>query len=222
MPISVPALNTNSINHALLVDVQLKTETIRVTNAYDDITIDTGNGNVVFSAAGGLLNVGSNSDDLKATNSDIVIVLAGIESPFLPSIANAEVKGGIVNIARVFFNGNGVLVDPDTDIVNRFRGVITSFAIDEEVNVIRGDITATLAITAASINTILENRVAGQRTNRADRARYFPGDQSFDRVEELHNTSFDFGKEYQGGTSGPGAGATFPGVDPDRIFNPEP
>lgn len=220
MPISVPKVASNSIQHALLVDIQTKTDTVHVTNAYKDITLTVGNANVVYTAAGGLLSVGSMNDDLKATNNDIIIALAGIDTQFTPKFANAEVVGGIVNIARVFFTDHEI-ANVSTDIVNRFRGVITSFGIDENVDVIRGNITHTVAITVASINTILENRVSGQRTNRADRERYFSGDQSFHRVEELHNTSFDFGKEYKGGTAGPGAGGGAQ-PDPDRIFTPMP
>ena len=62
-------------------------------------------------------------------------------------------------------------------------------------------------MTCASINTILENRITGQRTNPVDRNKYYPGDQTFNRVPDLHNVNFDFGREYTGGTGyGGGAG----------------
>jgi hypothetical protein len=53
---------------------------------------------------------------------------------------------------------------------------------------------------------VLQNKISGQRTNSTDRKRYFPGDISFDRVADLTNTSFDFGKKYVGGQGYGGGG----------------
>jgi len=63
-----------------------------------------------------------------------------------------------------------------------------------------------IAVKVASINTILENREAGQRTSPIDRRKFEPGDETFDRVPELHNVGFDFGREFTGGTGYGGGG----------------
>ncbi len=67
-------------------------------------------------------------------------------------------------------------------------------------------LTNSVTVKWASINTLIENRLSGQRTNPDDRARLFPNDQVFARVPELYNISFDFGKEYQGYGYGGGGG----------------
>ena len=112
------------------------------------------------------------------------------------------VKGGAVTIFRAFFDDNYAV----TNVYPRYKGVITNYSIAEDVNLQKGDITNTVAISVASINTILENRVNGQRTAPLDRQRFFPGDQTFARVPVINGTSFDFGKEYTGGGGYGGGG----------------
>jgi len=52
----------------------------------------------------------------------------------------------------------------------------------------------------------LETKITGQRTDPTDRERFFSNDQSFDRIPDLKNISFDFGKEYvTPGTYGSGS-----------------
>jgi hypothetical protein len=127
------------------------------------------------------------------------------------------IKGGTIQIRRAFF-------DPETqqalagEVYLRYKGVITNYAIDETTNFLNGELTNQITVTCASINTLLENRIRGQRTNGTDRRRFYPGDISFDRVKELQNVSFDFGREYTGGQGyggggGPGGPGRFPGFN---------
>jgi len=61
-------------------------------------------------------------------------------------------------------------------------------------------------VITSSINTILKNKISGQRTNPEERKRLVPGDKIFDRVPDLYNTAFDFGAEYVGARGGAGGG----------------
>ncbi len=55
---------------------------------------------------------------------------------------------------------------------------------------------------------MLENQITGQRTNEVDRKRFFPTDTIMDRVKDLNNVQFDFGREFNstGGSGGGGGG----------------
>jgi hypothetical protein len=103
--------------------------------------------------------------------------------------------------------------DKMTGVLTRYTGVITNFAIEETEDIINRDRTYTVAITCANINTLMENRVSGQRTNGSDRKRFYPGDISFDRTKDLQNVNFDFGKKYSGGTGYGGAYTPSGGYD---------
>jgi hypothetical protein len=95
-------------------------------------------------------------------------------------------------------------------------GVITNYAIEEQDDYLARDRSYTVTITCANINTLMENRVSGQRTNGSDRKKFYPGDISFDRTKDLQNVNFDFGKKYTGGSGyggaySPGGPGIFPG-----------
>jgi hypothetical protein len=91
-------------------------------------------------------------------------------------------------------------------VYQRFSGIITNFSVEEQENILEGKLTNSIAVSCASINTILENKIAGQRTAPADRNKFFPGDTTFKRIPELQNVAFDFGREYTGGGSYGGGG----------------
>lgn len=60
---------------------------------------------------------------------------------------------------------------------------------------------------------ILENRIAGIKTNKTVWQFFYPGDESMNRVDAISNTYFDFGgKPSTGSVSTPGGGS--PTVDP--------
>ena len=192
MSTAIPAVTGKShIRHALLLDIQVDETTYYISTAYNPITFD---GNV-YSQMGAFLSLSPLQEDLKSSNGDIVISLSGIPSGVIYSVLDAAIKGGEVLIRRAFFNDDYSL--NANNVVQRYRGVITNFGITEEMNILRGELTNTVTVTAASINSVLENRITGQRTHSTDRKRLFPGDTSFDRVKDLHNTSFDFGAPYQ-------------------------
>lgn len=195
----------NHISHAMFIDLTLDTTTYYISSAYRSYTID---GNQ-YNQLGYLLQAGSITDDLKTSNGDVVISLAGIPTSVIGQFINAPIKGGNVVIKRGFFDVNTNIIDTG-QVYTRYKGIITNFAIEETNDMLTGDRTHTIAVTCASINNLLENRVSGQRTNSSDRRRYYPGDISFDRVKDLQNTSFDFGKPYSGGT-GYGGGGNYGG-----------
>jgi hypothetical protein len=207
MPTSIPEVANTSISHAVFIDLTLNANfsptTYYISSAYKPITY---NGNT-YTELGAFLQLGSVTDDLKVTNGDMQIQLSGIPSDanYMDIVLSYPIKGGNVVVRRGFFDVNTMQLIPGA-MYERYRGVITNYSVDETTNFVTGDLVNTIVVSCASINTVLENKVTGQRTNGTDRNRYYPGDISFDRVKTLQNTAFDFGKKYTGGTGYGGGG----------------
>ena len=204
MATTIPEVQENSIKHCLLIDLDIDGTTYYISNAYKELTYD---GNT-YTLLGSFLQVGEFTEDLKTTNGDVQIMLTGVDNDNINYVLSNRIKGGTAKVRRAF-------LDDDYSIsaaYERFNGVITNWAIEEDEDLINGRLTNRVAVSCASINTILENRIAGQRTNSVDRNKFYPNDQTFARVQKLHNVNFDFGREYTGGTGyGGGGGGGFGG-----------
>ena len=202
----IPEVEENNIKHCLLIEMQIGTTTYYISNSWKAITH---NGNV-YTQLGSFLSIGEFTEDIKTTNGDLSMVLTGIPAGQVRTVMENPVKGGVVKVSRAFFDDNYAV----TTVYPRYNGIITNYNISESVALAQGDITNSVGISVASINTILENRVNGQRTTPEDRARLFPTDTTFARVPIINNTAFDFGKDYSGGGGyggGGGAGPWGPG-----------
>tara|TARA_R100000900_G_scaffold36727_2_gene30267 strand:- start:372 stop:1061 length:690 start_codon:yes stop_codon:yes gene_type:complete len=206
-----PVTDKTHIQHCMMVDLTIGSTTYYLSGAYKTITYD-GND---YTELGSFLGVSEIAEDIKATNGDINLSLSGIPSDqdYMSLILSSKIKGGVVKIHRAFFNDD-MTVD-SANIFQRYNGIITNFSIAENTNILRGENTNSVTVTCASINTILENKVAGQRTNLTDRQKYFASDNTFNRVSDLHNVQFDFGKEYNRGA---GAGGGYGGGYGDGGF----
>ena len=196
----IPEVEENNIKHCLLIEMQIGTTTYYISNSWKAITYD---GNV-YTQLGSFLSIGEFTEDIKTTNGDLSMVLTGIPAGNVRTVMENPVKGGVVKVYRAFFDDNYAV----TTVYPRYNGIITNYNISESVALAQGDITNSVGISVASINTILENRINGQRTTPQDRARHFPGDTTFARVPVINNTAFDFGRDfsYGGGYGGGGAG----------------
>jgi len=203
MSTPITAVQGSSISHALFIDLTLSNVTYYISSAYQPITI----GSNTYTELGAFLQIGDVTEDIKTTNGDVIITLSGIPSDvsYMDIVLSTPIKGGNVVVRRGFFDATTLQPIPG-QMFERYRGVITNFAVDESTNFLTGELTNQISITCASLNSLLETQVRGQRTNSTDRKRFYPGDLSMDRVKALQNTSFDFGKEYTGGTGAGGGG----------------
>lgn len=204
MATTMTAVQGSRITHAIFIDLTLNNTTYYLSSAYAPIDI---NGNSYLSL-GSLISVSDLTEDLKTSNGDITIMLSGIptDQDYMGIVLNTPIKGGKVVIRRGFFDPDTMEILPG-QVYNRYTGIITNYSIDEDFSPLDGTLSNYVAISCASLNSLLENRVSGQRTNSSDRKRLYPGDISFDRVKDLQNTDFDFGKEYAGGTGVGGWGS---------------
>jgi uncharacterized membrane protein YgcG len=196
-PVTLP-----NIKHAMLIDLQLDSNVYYISNAWKTITY----GGNDYTELGAFLGVSEFQEDIKTTNGDIQISLSGIpsEGDYVSEVLNTKIKGGEVTIYRAFVNDDYSI--DSGNVYQRFKGIITNFNISEDVDVIEGKNTNTVSVSCASINTILENKIAGQRTAPTDRTKFYPGDTTFYRIPELQNVAFDFGREYTGGSGYGGGG----------------
>jgi len=179
MPSTIPEVANATIKHALFMDLQLGDTTYYLSDAVSPVTF----GNVDYFECGELLQVSSLRNDFKSTQGTITISLSGIPNKrdYMNIVLNEKIKGGEVILYRVFYNNN---FEPQTAYL-RYKGIISNFNIEENTDVINGVITNTIVLSCSSIVTLLNKKISGQRTNGADRRRFYPGDISFDRVQYI-------------------------------------
>ena len=208
MTTTITAVQGTKISHALFIDLTLGNVTYYISSAYQPVTIDSN----TYTELGAFLQIGDVTEDLKTTNGDTVITLSGIPSAvsYMDIVLSTSIKGGNVIVRRGFFDTT-TLQPISGQIFERYRGIITNFNVEESTNFLSGELTNQISISCASLNSLLETQVRGQRTNETDRKRFYPTDVSFDRVKALQNTSFDFGKKYTGGQGYGGGGGFGPG-----------
>ena len=102
-----------------------------------------------------------------------------------------------------------------TNTYPRFTGIVTTYAISEEREGQEDNFT--VSVGAASYKTVLENRIAGRKTNKESWQFFDPTDTSMNQVYAISGVQFDFGQDPKGKSVVPGGGG-YPGNpfnDPD-------
>jgi hypothetical protein len=165
---------------------------------------------------GGLLAVGSQNRDLKVTAGDTSIALSGISGNNIALVLGTKVRGSEIEVTRGFYNENGILGNSYL----RFTGIVTSYSINEDREEQIDNFTVSIA--ASSYRTVLENRIAGRKTNESSWKFYNSTDTSMDRVYSISNIQFDFGKDpsTRRNSGGSGGGSGGGDVIPARITAP--
>ena len=184
-------VNKTSIQQCILLDIELSnTTTYYLSNNYQSVSY---NGND-YTQLGYFLQMSELQDDIKPTNNQVQIALAGVPSdvvPDFPSLAlNTKIKGSRIKIYRAFFN-NGQLVDAFL----RFNGYVSNYALNETWDDETRLTSFTISLQCSNVLALIERQYAGRRTNEKDQKFWFPTDTSMDRVKLLADSSFDFGKK---------------------------
>ena len=196
---TINAVTGAQINHAEFVRLTVGKTPVVYTfcNAAAPITVD----GITFANLGALLNVGDVQRDIKATSDDMTISLTGIDATNIGIILSNEIKGSLVEIWRGFFNSNNqIITTPTQQFFKRYQGIINSVSISEEFNTEARIRIATCNISCSSMRRILENRLSGMKTNKSNWQFTYPADTSMNRVSEISNQYFDFGKPPQKNT----------------------
>jgi len=172
-----------------------------VSNCWKNIVYNT----KTYVALAGFLSVSEIQSNISNANDEVQIGLSAIPPTFITAVLGTPIKGGVVNIYRAFFDYNTQAVITG-EIYRRFTGVVSNFAIQEDVTAVGAspEVSHTISIMASSIMGVLENKISGRRTNQQDYQTFwaelnnttYATDPSMDRIEVLYNSSFDFGKKY--------------------------
>lgn len=205
---TINAVNSPQIRHAEFVRLQVGnpvSNTYTFCNAAAPITVD----GITFTSLGALLSVGDMQRDIKSTSDDMVVSLTGIDPTNVALILSSEIKGSKLEIWRGFLDSNNqIITTPTTQFFKRYQGIVNSVAISETFdNQLRQRI-ATCSISCSSMRKILDNRLSGVKTNKDSWNFFHPGDTSMDRVSEISNTYFDFGRPPTSGSVATDANST--------------
>jgi len=202
MTITIPEVDTErKIEFGVLIDLTLDGTTYYVSNCYKSVDY---NGNT-YQALAGFLSVSEIQSNISNANDEIQLGLSAIPPSYIAATLGTQIKGGEVNIYRVFFDYTTQEVITDA-VYRRFTGIISNFSVQEDLDTTgeSPEVTHTITIIASSIMGVLENKISGRRTNREDYQLVWPElgnsatDKSMDRVDTLFNSTFDFGKKYNG------------------------
>ena len=153
------------IEHGVLIDLTLDATTYYISNCYKEIVYD---GNT-YQALAGFLSVSEIQSNISNANDEIQLSLSAIPTNYIAATVNTQIKGGEINIYRAFFDYTTQEVIAG-EIYKRFTGVISNFAVQEDINTegASPEVNHTITITASSIMGVLENMVSGRRTNKED------------------------------------------------------
>lgn len=187
--------NKPSINNAEFVKLTVynndnTTSVYTFSSAYKNEDIN----GVTYLALGGLLMVGSQQRDIRVTSFDTSITLSGIGPENIYVALGTKIKGSLVEVYRGFYNDNYIL----ENVVLRFNGIATSYAIVEDLDSSGNNDNFVVTINCSSYKTVLENRVAGRQTS-PNHWNEYPNppatlDTSMVNVPNLVDAYFDFGK----------------------------
>lgn len=155
-----------------------------ISSSYKSETIN----GTVYDPLGGLIAVGAQNRDLRVTSGDTNIVVSGIGGDSIGLVLDLKVRGSEVEVIRGFYNANMVL----QNTYPRFSGIITSYSLEE---VREGNENSfTVVLSASSYKTVLQNRIAGRKTNKESWRFFNSTDASMDNVYAISGVSFDFGQ----------------------------
>lgn len=160
-------------------------------STYRDETFLVDGVSTTFEHLGGLLQVGIQQRDIKASGFDTSIMLMGIDPEAIYQVVGRETKGSRIRIWRGFYNEHYQL----TNTYLRFTGVVTSYNTTEDYQVLEHENTISLVLNCSSTRYVLENMYSGRKTNRESWRQHDPTDTSMDNIVTLTTQKFNFGQK---------------------------
>jgi hypothetical protein len=145
-----------------------------------------------YTPVGGLLQIGQQNRDLRATSADTTISLSGLDPDNIYLVLGTPIRGSEVEIYRGFYTSQDIL--STATVVKRFTGIVTSYNVSEEFNNEANMDIFSVSISCSSYKTVLEINVGGRRTNQDTWDYWYAGtDTSMANVSKLNGAYFDFG-----------------------------
>ena len=169
-----PVNSGNNIEYGVLIDLTLGNTTYYISNCYKNVEWPVGSG-TIYQALAGFLTISEIQSNISNANDEVQIGLSAIPPAYIAATLSSQIKGGEVNIYRVFFDPKTQQVITD-QVYRRFTGIISNYSVQEDLESVgdSSDISHTITIIASSIMGVLESRVSGRRTNRKDYQQYYP------------------------------------------------
>jgi hypothetical protein len=190
-----------SVQSNLFVRIQVDEYRATTSGAYttevlrfsDDLQTRTINSES-YAPLGRLMGITSATSELRVSSGELTITLSGIPNTSIAEIINSKIKGAPVRIYRLFSNAaTGTVLSIAGNPSGRYRGFVNNYSLNEEYDSITRSSTNTIVLTCASSVDVLQNKIAGRKTNPESQKRFFPSDLSMDRVPTLENATFNFG-----------------------------
>jgi hypothetical protein len=162
---------------------------------FSDRLVSTTIGGDTYVGLGKLLSISGSSSELRSTSGEITIGISGVPDSMISDIVAANIKGNPVRVLRGLFDAStGTFLSAVAgNPVNRFVGYVNNISLEEEYDVDSRDSSNILLLTCASNVDILDNKIAGRKTNPASQKKFYSTDISMDRVPSLESSYFDFG-----------------------------
>ena len=205
---NIPAVANNKalVNNAEFVKLTIYNEYANTANnnvyTFSSSYKSENIGGTTYTPLGGLLGVGIQQRDIRVTSADTSISLSGVSGNNIFVVLANKIRGSEIELTRGFYDNNYVL----SNTAQRFTGIVTSYNITEERQDNEDNFTITL--NASSFKSVLENRIAGRKTNSESWKEFNPTDTSMDRVPSIADRQFDFGQTPKQGATTQSQAAT--------------
>jgi len=189
-----PIEGTNNIRYADFVRVVTSVNTYFFSTYAVNLTIPLIS-STPFDGLGSLVAIGKIQRDIKSTGNQTSIEINGIDSSLLGWALGQNIKGAQITLWKVFFNTDGSLITSGGTggLYQYFYGFIDTFQITEKWQEEIRMYTGTISVSAANIQLILQNRVAGRYTNDSSWQFFNSGDTSMKRVAQISTIYYAFG-----------------------------
>lgn len=167
-----------------------------VTLKYTDYYRHTIDGEV-YTPTGTLMSISSVKSEMKVSAGTVSVTLAGLPDEDYQYIKNNRLKWASIQIYRAFFDDNGdplwgadsVVLEPQT----RFKGIISNYSLTEDYDINTKTASNIILLECTSSVILLQNKIAGRKTNQQSQQQFYPDDLSMNRVTTIQDTDFVFG-----------------------------
>lgn len=151
-------------------------------------------GGYSYQGLGKMVSITQSTSELRTTPGSISITMTGVPSSSITDVTSLGMKGAKVIVLRGFFDAvTGTILSIAGNPVGRFYGIVNNYTLNEELDMTARTSITTITLTCSSIVELLENKIAGRKTNPSSMKNYYPTDVSMDRVPALVGANFDFG-----------------------------
>lgn len=180
----------SAIQSNLFVKIVLPNETLLLSDLNAGFTIGSDN----YVGLGRFVSITPTSSEIRVSGDEISIAISGIPNSEITNVTNSRIKGSRVEVRRVLFDAaDGSFLNIPGNPIGVFNGYVNNYTLSEDFDAAQRISSNVILLTCSSIVSVLENKVAGRKTNPSSQKKFFPQDLSMDRVLNLESTTFNFG-----------------------------